>query len=67
MDDSWDDTLRMAKDTILKYTKVFAETVVHVYEPQYLQAPNTEDTARLLPMHEAKKLVWDAGSVDCIQ
>ena len=48
---SWNDPLRMAEDTIIKYTKVSAETMVHVYGPGYLRAPYAGDMAMLLAMH----------------
>ena len=45
---------------------MFAEIVVRVYIERYPRAPNIEDTAMLLAMHEAKGWPGILGSVDCM-
>lgn len=64
--DSSGDTLLMAKDTIIKCTKVFAETLVRVYGDQYPRSLNIEDITMLLAMYEAKGGHEMLGSVYCM-
>ena len=45
--------LAMAEITSIFYVKQFAMTIVEVFGPQYLRAPNAQDTQRLLEMNKA--------------
>ncbi|XP_073359807.1 uncharacterized protein [Aegilops tauschii subsp. strangulata] len=49
-----DDNLAMAESTSIFYVKQFAITMVEVFGPQYLRAPNAQDTQRLLEMNKAR-------------
>nr|XP_020187407.1 putative nuclease HARBI1 [Aegilops tauschii subsp. strangulata] len=61
-----DDNLAMAESTSIFYVKQFAITMVEVFGPQYLRAPNAQDTQRLLEMNEARGFPGMLGSVDCM-
>lgn len=47
-------------------TKVYAETMVRVYEEQYMRALDAEDMTRLLVRSEARgwpRMLWSVGSM----
>jgi hypothetical protein len=61
--------LRMIDGAFLQMhecTKVYAETMVRIYEEQYMRAPNAEDRTRLLAHSEARgwpRILWSVGSM----
>ena len=61
-----DDNLAMAESTAIFYVKQFAMTMVEVFGPQYLRAPNAHDTQRLLEMNKARGFPGMLGSLDCM-
>ena len=64
--DYTDEYLRIGEDTTLKCVRIFAKTVIRVFGPEYLRAPNEEDTKRLMAMNEARGWPGMLGSVDCM-
>jgi hypothetical protein len=48
-----EDNLALQESTSIFYVKKFALTMVEVFGPQYLRAPNAQDTQRLLEMNKA--------------
>ena len=61
-----DVNLAMAESTSIFYVKQFAIAMVEVFGPQYLQAPNAQETQRLLEMNKARGFPGMVGSVDCM-
>ena len=61
-----DENLAMAESTAIFYVKQFSMTMVEVFGPQYLRAPNAQDTQRLLEMNKARGFPGMLGSVDCM-
>ncbi|XP_045088132.1 uncharacterized protein [Aegilops tauschii subsp. strangulata] len=61
-----DDNLAMAESTSIFYVKQFAITMVEVFGPQYLGAPNAQDTQRLLEMNKAQGFPGMLGSCNDI-
>ena len=57
--------LRIGENTTLKCVRVFAKTLIRVFRPEYLRAPN-EDTKKLMAMNEARGWPVMLGSVDCM-
>jgi hypothetical protein len=61
-----DDHLAMGESTSIECVKRFAVAVVEVFGPEYLRAPNAQDTARLLEMNKARGFPGMLGSIDCM-
>ena len=61
-----DDNLAMAESTFIFYVKQFAITMVEVFGPQYLRAPDAQDTQRLLEMNKTHGFPCMLGSIDCM-
>uniref|UniRef100_M8BF81 F-box protein AT5G49610-like beta-propeller domain-containing protein n=1 Tax=Aegilops tauschii TaxID=37682 RepID=M8BF81_AEGTA len=51
---------------MLKFVHVFAKTLIRVYGPEDLQAPNEEETKKLMAMNETRGQSSILGSVDYI-
>ena len=60
-----DEYLRIGEYTTLKCARVFAKTLIRVFGPEYLRAPN-EDTKKLMAMNKARGWPGMLGSVDCM-
>uniref|UniRef100_A0A453CWJ5 Uncharacterized protein n=1 Tax=Aegilops tauschii subsp. strangulata TaxID=200361 RepID=A0A453CWJ5_AEGTS len=61
-----DDHLAMGENQAIMCVKRFAVGIVQVFGPEYLRAPNAEDTARLLEMNKARGFLDMLGSIDCM-
>lgn len=56
----------MGEDQSIKCVQRFAISVVEVFGPEYLRAPNAQDTARLLEINKARGFPDMLGSIDCM-
>ncbi|XP_020178680.1 uncharacterized protein [Aegilops tauschii subsp. strangulata] len=56
----------MAESIAIFYVKQFAMTMVKVFGPQYLRAPNAQDTQRLLEMNKTRGFLGMLRYVDCM-
>jgi hypothetical protein len=45
---------------------LFAKVLIRVFGPEYLRAPNEEDTKMLMAMNEARGWPEMLGNVDCM-
>jgi hypothetical protein len=45
---------------------LFAKSIIRVFGPEYLRAPNEEDTKKLMAMNEARGWPGMLGSIDCM-
>ena len=61
-----DDNLAMGESTSIFFIKQFAKEVVELFGPEYLRAPNAQDTARLLEMNKACGFLNMLGCIDCM-
>jgi hypothetical protein len=61
-----DDHLAMSESPSIKCVKRFAVTMVEVFGPEYLRAPNAQDTARLLEENTARGFPSMLGFIDCM-
>lgn len=64
--DAIDDYVRIGEDTVLESVRRFAKAVIEIYGPEYLRAPNEEDTDRLLAENEERGWPGMIGSIDCM-
>jgi hypothetical protein len=62
--DYTDEYLRIGEDTTTKSMRRFARMIIKLYGPTYLQAPNEEDTKRLMEENEKRGWPKMLGSVD---
>jgi hypothetical protein len=62
--DYTDEYLRIGEDTTTKSMRRFARMIIKLYGPTYLQAPNEEDTKRLMEENEKRGWPEMLGSVD---
>jgi hypothetical protein len=44
----------------------FAKVMIHVFGPEYLQAPNKEDRKRLMVVNEKRGWPVMLGSIECM-
>ena len=59
-----DDHLAMGESQAIMCVKRFAVGIVQVFGPEYLRAPNAEDTARFLEFNKARGFPGMLGSID---
>ncbi|XP_025822360.1 uncharacterized protein LOC112898200 [Panicum hallii] len=64
--DSFDDTYRMAKSTVLETVKQFARTVIAVYESDFLRPPTASELETILRVNEARSFPGMIGSIECM-
>lgn len=62
--DAIDDYVRIGKDLILDCVDRFTQTVIEIFEPEYLRAPTDEDTERLLAESEERGWPGMLRSID---
>lgn len=53
-------------DTIMQAFQRYTQAVIDIYGPEYLRAPNDEDTERLLGLSEDRGWPGMLGSIDCM-
>ena len=58
-----DEYLRIGEDTSIESVRRFAKVIICVFGPQYLQAPNEDDTKKLMSSNERRGML---GSIDCM-
>jgi hypothetical protein len=61
-----DEYLRIGEDTTIKSVHMFAKVMIPVFGTTYLQAPNEEDTIRLMAMNEKRGWSGMLRSIDCM-
>ncbi|XP_023157016.1 uncharacterized protein [Zea mays] len=61
-----DEYLRIGESTAIESLRKFVKAVCEVFGPQYLRAPNEDDTARLLSIAEQRGFPGMLGSIDCM-
>ena len=49
-----DEYLRIGKYTTIESVRRFAKVIIHVFSPEYLRAPNKEDTKILMASNERR-------------
>ncbi|WVZ94730.1 hypothetical protein U9M48_040594, partial [Paspalum notatum var. saurae] len=64
--DALDDTYMMSESTVLKTLKEFANTVIAVYEKEYLRPPRPHELQTILKQNEARGFPGMIGSIDCM-
>ena len=58
--------LRIGEDTMIECVRVFTKTLIQVFSPEYLRAPNEEYTKIVMVMNEERGCSSILGSVDCM-
>ena len=61
-----DEYLCIGEDTAIKSVCVFAKTIIRVFGPEYLHAPNEYVVKKLMAMNEARGWLGMLGSIDCM-
>jgi hypothetical protein len=61
-----DEYLRIGEDTTIESVRRFAKVVIRVFGPEYLRAPNEEDTKKLMASSEKRGWPGMLGSIDCM-
>ena len=61
-----DEYLRIGEDTTIESVHRFAKVIIRVFGPEYLRAPNEEDTKKLMASSERRGWPGMLGSIDCI-
>jgi hypothetical protein len=61
-----DEYLRIGEDTTMKSVRRFCKVMIRLYRLTYLQAPNEENTIRLMAENERHGWPGVLGSIDCI-
>ncbi|XP_062020963.1 uncharacterized protein LOC133737427 [Rosa rugosa] len=64
--DALDEYLRMGESTARECLKKFCDTVVRIYEAEFLRKPTQEDIDRLLRKGESRGFPGMLGSLDCM-
>ena len=61
-----DEYLRIGEDSTIESVRRFAKVIVRVFGPEYLQAPNQNDTKKLMASNERRGWPGMLGSIDCM-
>jgi hypothetical protein len=61
-----DEYVRIGESTAIESLRKFVRSIVNVFGKEYLRAPNTDDTARLLTIAEQRGFPGMLGSIDCM-
>jgi hypothetical protein len=64
--DGLDDGYSMAESTVLECVKVFCESVIELFEDDFLRPPTEAELARILRDNEARGFPGMIGSIDCM-
>ena len=61
-----DEYLRIGEDSTIEFVRRFAKVIVRVFGPEYLRAPNEDDTIKLMAANERRGWSDMLGSIDCM-
>ena len=61
-----DEYLRIGEDTTIESVRRFAKVIIRVFGPEYLRAPNEDDTKKLMASNERRGWPGMLGSIDCM-
>ena len=61
-----DEYLRIGEDSTIESMRRFAKVIVRVFGPEYLRAPNEDDTKKLMAANERRGWPGMLGSIDCM-
>ena len=61
-----DEYLCIGEDTTIDSVRRFAKLIVRVFGPEYLRAPNEEDTKKLMASNEIRRWPDMLGSIECL-
>jgi len=61
-----DEYLRIGEDSTIESVRRFAKVIVRVFGPEYLRAPNEDDTKKLMASNERRGWPGMLGSIDCM-
>ena len=61
-----DEYFRIGEDATIKCVRVSAKTIIQVFGPEYIRAPNEEDTKKLMAMKESRGWPSMLSSIDCM-
>jgi hypothetical protein len=64
--DALDDTYAMAESTVIRTLLEFVETVIDVYEAEYLRPPRARELQVILKHNESRGFPGMIGSIDCM-
>jgi len=64
--DALDDTYVMAETTVIDTLFEFVETVIDLYEKEYLRPPRARELEVILRQNEARGFLGMIGSIDCM-
>ena len=64
--DGLDDTYAMAETTVIDTLFEFVETVIDLYEKEYLRPPRARELEVILRQNEARGFPGMIGSIDCM-
>ena len=61
-----DEYLRIGEDSTIESVRRFVKVIVRVFGPEYLRAPNEDDTKKLMAANERRGWPGMLGSIDCM-
>ncbi|XP_047327607.1 uncharacterized protein LOC124931224 [Impatiens glandulifera] len=64
--DACDEYVKIGETTTLECTRIFCETIIALFQDEYLRQPNGEDLQRLLQVGQERGFPGMIGSIDCM-
>ena len=61
-----DEYLRIGEDTTIESVRRFAKVIIRVFGPEYLRAPNEDNTKILMATNERRGWLGLLGSIVCM-
>ena len=61
-----DEYLCIGEDSTIESVRRFAKVIIRVFGPEYLRAPNEDDTKKLMASNEQRGWPGMLGSIDCM-
>ena len=61
-----DEYLCIGEDSTIESVRRFAKVIIRVFGPEYLRAPNEDDTKKLMASNERRGWPGMLGSIDCM-